>query len=192
MTILILILSYILGSVPFALIIGKTFYKTDIRNHGSGNLGGTNTFRTLGKKAGFAVSIADISKGCLAATLPFFFGLDLHPLVAGLPAIIGHSYPIFANFKGGKSVATTAGVLLVVEPFSFLIALCGFLLTLKLTKYVSFSSITAIVLVTIYSMINSDVYMQVFSILFSAFIIFKHRTNLKRIKELTEPKVKWI
>lgn len=192
MTILILVFSYIIGSIPFALIIGKTFYKTDIRKHGSGNLGGTNTFRVLGKKAGFVVSIADISKGCIAVSLPFFLGVDIHPLLAGLPAIIGHSYPVFANFRGGKSVATTAGVLLVVEPVSFLIAILVFLVTLKITKYVSFSSITAIVLVSLYSIVNSDVYMQVFTIIFSAFIIFKHRTNLKRIKEDTEPKVKWI
>ncbi len=108
-TYLLFIVAYLLGSIPFALVVGKIGYGIDIREHGSGNLGGTNTFRTLGKKAGFTVTIADILKGTLATSLPMIFGLDIHPLWFGLAAVLGHVYPIFAKFRGGKAVATSAG-----------------------------------------------------------------------------------
>src|SRR4051794_3435719 len=96
---IIFILAYLLGSIPSGLIVGKVGYGIDIREHGSGNLGGTNTFRTLGVKAGLIVTISDILKGTLAASLPFLFNIqDLHPLLVGIFAIIGHTYPIFAKF----------------------------------------------------------------------------------------------
>ena len=115
-TYLLFIVAYLLGSIPFALVVGKIGYGIDIREHGSGNLGGTNTFRTLGKKAGFTVTIADILKGTLATSLPMIFGLDIHPLWFGLAAVLGHVYPVFAKFRGGKAVATSAGVLLCYSP----------------------------------------------------------------------------
>ena len=115
-----------LGSIPSGLIVGKVFYKTDIRQHGSGNLGGTNTFRTLGVKAGLAVTLADILKGTLAASLPVIFGMDdINPLLAGVFAVIGHTYPIFAGFRGGKAVATSGGVLLFCAPLMFLTIFLG-------------------------------------------------------------------
>ncbi len=96
-TYLLFIVAYLLGSIPFALVVGKIGYGIDIREHGSGNLGGTNTFRTLGKKAGFIVTIADILKGTLATSLPIIFALDVHPLWFGLAAVLGHVYPISRN-----------------------------------------------------------------------------------------------
>lgn len=131
---IIIILAYLLGSIPSGLIVGKVFYGVDIREHGSGNLGGTNTFRTLGVKAGMIVTIADILKGTLAASLPFFFGSDMHHLVAGVFAVIGHMYPLFAGFRGGKAVATSGGVLLAYVPLMFLIILGVFFLSLYITK----------------------------------------------------------
>src|SRR5437764_15438576 len=112
--ILVLILAYLLGSIPSGLIVGKTFYKVDIREHGSGNLGGTNTFRTLGVKAGLAVTLADILKGTLAAALPLLFGADadFNPLIPGMIAVIGHMYPVFAGCRGCKAVATSGGLIL--------------------------------------------------------------------------------
>src|SRR5690606_36994713 len=105
---LMIITSYLIGSIPSGLIVGKLFYGKDIRQYGSGNLGGTNTFRTLGIKAGMAVTLADILKGTLAVKLPLIFGLpDVHPLLIGLFAVIGHMFPIFAGFRGGKAVATS-------------------------------------------------------------------------------------
>lgn len=114
-TILLLVIAYLLGSIPSALWVGQLFYKMDIRQHGSGNLGGTNTFRVLGKKAGIAVTLLDILKGTAAVllvVLPFFEQTNVHPLIPGIIAVIGHMYPIFAHFKGGKAVATSGGVLL--------------------------------------------------------------------------------
>ena len=140
---LIILLAYLIGSIPSGLIIGKKFYGIDIRQHGSGNLGGTNTFRVLGVKAGLTVTTADILKGTLAAALPFFFQSEMHALLAGIFAVIGHTYPIFAGFKGGKAVATSGGVLLFYAPFMFVIMMIGFFLCLYLSKYVSLSSMVA-------------------------------------------------
>ncbi len=112
---LIILCAYLIGSIPSGLWIGKIFYKTDIREHGSGNLGATNTFRILGKKAGLVVTVMDVLKGTAAVllvTLPVFVDVTIHSLILGLVAVIGHMFPIFANFRGGKAVATSAGVLL--------------------------------------------------------------------------------
>ncbi|MGN5650907.1 glycerol-3-phosphate 1-O-acyltransferase PlsY [Bacillus sp. Brlt_9] len=189
MSILILFIAYILGSIPFALIVGIKFYETDIRNHGSGNLGTTNTFRILGKKAGILVLIGDLGKGTLAAALPFLLGIDLHPIIPGIFAIIGHCYPVFAKFKGGKAVATTAGVILWYSPFIFLYFIPLFYLILKGTKYVSLTSSTLAYLLFVISVITDDLYFTSFTFVILCFIVFKHRKNYIRIKNGTEPYV---
>jgi len=191
MSILILLLGYLIGSIPFGLIIGKIFYKIDIREHGSGNLGGTNAIRVLGKIPGSIVMACDLLKGTLAASLPFFLSVDINSTGVAIAAILGHCYPIFANFRGGKAVATTAGALLFILPLGFLIGVIIFLITLKLSKYVSLSSSIAALSFFIYSF-TADIYVQVFSLLISIFIIYKHKENFKRIKSKTEPKVSWI
>ncbi|KZE66047.1 glycerol-3-phosphate acyltransferase [Fictibacillus phosphorivorans] len=190
---IIILLSYLLGSIPFALLVGKLGYGIDIREHGSGNLGGTNTFRILGKKAGFIVSAADVLKGTFAASLPVLLDIDLHPLIAGIPAVIGHCYPVFARFKGGKAVATSGGVLLFAEPLLFLLVLLTFFLTLYLSKYVSLSSIMAGVGSVILSILLAGDYITTYILIgFTLFLIFRHRQNIVRIVKKTEPKVKWI
>ena len=191
--ILVLILAYLLGSIPSGLIIGKVFYKTDIRQHGSGNLGGTNTFRTLGVKAGLAVTIADILKGTLAAALPVLFGLDdINPLLAGVFAVIGHTYPIFAGFRGGKAVATSGGVLLFCAPLMFLTIFVVFFASLYITKYVSLSSMLAGICAVIYAVIDWDIPLLIAVTLLASFVIYRHRANIKRIMNKTEPKIKWL
>jgi acyl phosphate:glycerol-3-phosphate acyltransferase len=191
--ILVLILAYLLGSIPSGLIIGKVFYKTDIREHGSGNLGGTNTFRTLGVKAGLAVTIADILKGTLAAALPVLFGLDsINPLLAGVFAVIGHTYPIFAGFRGGKAVATSGGVLLFCAPLMFLTIFVVFFASLYITKYVSLSSMLAGICAVIYAVIDWDIPLLIAVTLLASFVIYRHRANIKRIMNKTEPKIKWL
>ncbi|NSL53325.1 glycerol-3-phosphate 1-O-acyltransferase PlsY [Calidifontibacillus erzurumensis] len=193
MIIVVLLLAYLLGSIPFALIVGKLGYGIDIREHGSGNLGGTNTFRVLGKKAGIIVTSADILKGTLAASLPILFGQEpLHPLLVGLAAVIGHTYPIFAKFKGGKAVATSAGVLLFYDPILFISLIGVFFITLYISKYVSFSSMTAGVIGVIYSLFTGDVPLIIVITLLASFIIYRHRANIKRIMNGTEPKIKWL
>jgi acyl phosphate:glycerol-3-phosphate acyltransferase len=189
----ILVLAYLLGSIPSGLIIGKLFYKTDIREHGSGNLGGTNTFRTLGVKAGIAVTLADILKGTLAASLPALLLIsDMNPLVAGVFAVIGHTYPIFAGFRGGKAVATSGGVLLFCAPYMFLTILVVFFISLYITKYVSLSSMLAGIVAVIYAVVDGDIPLLIAVSLLAAFVIYRHRANIKRIINKTEPKIKWL
>ncbi|RLQ96159.1 glycerol-3-phosphate 1-O-acyltransferase PlsY [Falsibacillus albus] len=193
---LILLLAYLLGSIPSGLIVGKAFYGVDIREHGSGNLGGTNTFRTLGVKAGLAVTIADILKGTLATSLPLIFGFDhLHPLLVGTFAVIGHMFPVFAGFRGGKAVATSGGVLLGYVPILFLILIAVFFISLYLTKYVSLSSMIAAIVAFATSLFYNhepDIPLIIVIGLMAFFVIYRHRANIKRIINGTEPKIKWL
>lgn len=199
-TVIILVIAYLLGSIPSALWVGKLLYKTDIREHGSGNLGGTNTFRTLGVKAGLIVSILDILKGTAATLLPllpFFSNTDVHPLILGVLAVIGHMFPIFAQFKGGKAVATSGGVLLAYHWPLFVIMLAGFFVVLKLTKMVSLTSMVLAMLGLLYTILYNifyrvDIPLLIVIILLATFILYRHRANMTRIKAGTEPKVKWI
>lgn len=188
----IILLGYLLGSIPSGLIVGKVFYGIDIREHGSGNLGGTNTFRTLGKKAGISVTLADILKGTAAALLPFFFSSDLNGLIPGVAAVIGHMFPIFAGFKGGKAVATSGGVLLGYVWPMFLIVLGVFFICLYITKYVSLSSMLAGIAAVIYAITTKDIALIIVVSILAIFVIYRHKANIKRIREKTEPKIKWL
>jgi len=195
--ILVLVAAYLLGSIPSGLIIGKVFYKTDIRKHGSGNLGGTNTFRTLGVKAGMTVTLADILKGTLAASLPFLFHVDINPLLAGIFAVLGHTYPVFANFRGGKAVATSGGVLLLYAPTLFVTVVIIFFLSLYITKYVSLSSMIAGLGAILFALVSGfvkewDIPLIVVVFLLASFVIYRHRANIVRIINKTEPKIKWL
>ncbi|RFU60555.1 glycerol-3-phosphate 1-O-acyltransferase PlsY [Peribacillus glennii] len=189
-----ILLAYLIGSIPSGLIIGKVFYKTDIREHGSKNLGGTNTFRTLGVKAGLIVTIMDILKGTLATKLPDILDADIHLLIAGVVAVIGHMYPIFAGFRGGKAVATSGGILLAYEPLLFLLLVLAFFLSLYLTKYVSLSSMIVAVIALVYTLITdiTDIPLLIVLTVLAVFIFYRHRANIKRIIDKTEPKIKWL
>lgn len=197
--ILLLVLAYLMGSLPSALWIGKLFFKTDIREHGSGNMGATNTFRVLGKKAGIAVTVFDILKGTAAvllASLPYFADTHIHPLVVGVVAVVGHMFPVFAKFKGGKAVATSGGVLLGYSWPIFVLVILTFLFALKITKMVSLTSMIVAVMGVIYGIIyyfiTGDFYLALVIFLMGAFIFYRHRANIARIKAGTEPKVKWL
>lgn len=189
------IIAYLLGSIPSALWIGKVFYQTDIRTKGSGNLGATNTFRTLGAKAGIVVTVLDILKGTAATILPLAMDTPVHPLILGLIAVVGHMFPVFAKFKGGKAVATSGGILLGYQWPLFLVAVIALLIALKITKMVSLSSIILAIVATIYTTIyainTGDYPFMIVIIILSAFIIYRHRANISRIRNGTEPKVKW-
>lgn len=199
-TIILLLLAYVIGSIPSGLWVGKLFYNIDIRQHGSGNLGGTNTFRTLGKKAGLAVTIMDILKGTAATllgTLAIFESAPIHPLILGILAVVGHMYPIFAGFKGGKAVATSGGILLGYNWPIFVILVVGFFIILKITKMVSLTSMILAIIALIYSIVyyftvEKDWPLIAIVTLLAVFIFYRHRANIKRIKDGTEPKVKWI
>lgn len=189
---IIILLAYLLGSIPSGLIVGKVFFGKDIREHGSGNLGGTNTFRTLGVKAGMAVSIADVLKGTLAAFLPVFFDSELHMLAVGIFAVIGHMYPVFAGFRGGKAVATSGGVLLAYAPLLFVFMLLFFFICLYITKIVSLSSMLTAVGAFIYSLFTADLPLIIVVAVLASFVIYRHRANIVRIRNKTEPKIKWL
>lgn len=188
----IIILSYLLGSIPSGLITGKLLRGIDIREHGSGNLGATNTFRILGVKAGLIVTFADILKGTLATALPDLFHSEIHPLVAGVVAVIGHMFPIFASFKGGKAVATSGGVLLCYEPIMFIVIVGVFMVCLYISKYVSLSSMIAAVAAFIYALFTGDIPLIIVVTILAFFVIYRHRANIKRIRNKTEPKIKWL
>ncbi len=194
--IIFILIAYLLGSIPFALIVGKVGYKLDIREHGSGNLGATNAFRVLGKKAGIIVTLADILKGTIATLVPLlaglFYDIEVSRLLIGIFAVLGHTYPIFAKFKGGKAVATSGGIILGVNPLLFLAIMATFLLTLYLFKYVSLASMVTGVVATIICLFLNDwlLFLMVFSL--TLFVLYRHKDNIKRIKNKTEPKIKWM
>ncbi|PPA71941.1 glycerol-3-phosphate 1-O-acyltransferase PlsY [Jeotgalibacillus proteolyticus] len=189
----IILLSYIIGSIPSGLWIGKTFYNKDIRDFGSGNLGATNTFRVLGVKAGAVVTVMDILKGTAAVLIALFAGKEELMLIAGIAAVIGHIFPIFANFRGGKAVATSSGVLLGYAPLLFVLVVLCFLIVLYLSNYVSLSSMTAGIFAVLYTIIFTDdlALLAIVSVM-TAFVIIRHRSNIKRIRDKTEPKITWM
>ena len=183
-------MAYLLGSIPSGLWIGRKFFQIDIRQHGSGNLGATNSFRILGKKAGSIVLLMDLLKGSISVLL--LKQMDLHgisPLIIALFAVIGHTYPLFANFKGGKAVATFAGVILAYQPVLFLVGLGIFILTLAISKMVSFTSIVTISIGVLLSLYFQDIVLTIIALLADIFIIYRHRSNIQRILNGTEPKV---
>ena len=188
-------MAYLLGSIPSGLWIGRKFFQIDIRQHGSGNLGATNSFRILGKKAGSIVLLMDLLKGSISVLL--LKQMDLHgisPLIIALFAVMGHTYPLFANFKGGKAVATFAGVILAYQPVLFLIGLGIFILTLAISKMVSFTSMLTISIGVLLSLYFQDMVLTTIALLADIFIIYRHRTNIQRILNGTEAKVdifKW-
>lgn len=184
--------AYLLGSIPSALIVGKIGYNLDIREHGSGNMGATNTFRVLGLKAGAIVTAADILKGTLATLLPVLLNADVNCLIIGIFAVLGHTYPLFAKFRGGKAVATSAGIILGASPLLFGIMILTFFLSLYLSKYVSLSSIITGFIATITAAIMREHGLIIVLAALTAFVIFRHKDNIKRIINKTEPKIKWM
>jgi len=196
--VLAIIFGYLFGSIPFALIIGKVFYNTDIRTKGSGNLGGTNAGRVLGKAAGISVTVFDTLKATIVILLVFQFAPQ-YAAIAGVFAAIGHSYPIFAQFKGGKAVSSAAGYLLGVAIIMskivelFIIPASLFFLLLKLTKYASLSSmVAATVSIFIAYFFTQDFFLTFNFILIDILIIYRHKENIKRLLNGTERKVTWI
>ncbi|SGR76761.1 Acyl-phosphate:glycerol-3-phosphate O-acyltransferase PlsY [Staphylococcus aureus] len=201
MIIVMLLLSYLIGAFPSGFVIGKLFFKKDIRQFGSGNTGATNSFRVLGRPAGFLVTFLDIFKGFITVFFPLW--LPVHAdgpistffsngLIIGLFAILGHVYPVYLKFQGGKAVATSAGVVLGVNPILLLILAIIFFIVLKIFKYVSLASIVAAICCVIGSLIIQDYILLVVSFLVSIILIIRHRSNIARIFRGEEPKIKWM
>lgn len=196
-----LLLSYLAGSVPTSIIAGQVTRGIDIRNYGSGNAGGTNTFRVLGWKPALAVVLVDIFKGWFAAAVIARFTLGdalgglptgdqyLVPILCGAAAVLGHTFTIFAGFRGGKGVGTLGGMILHMFPLALLLGLAVWVLLLTLTGYVSVGSMTAVMLFPIITYLHEGTLVSslgLFSLLIVAFIWFTHRSNLARLLAGTE------
>lgn len=206
------ILCYLIGSIPSSLWMGKLFYKVDIRNHGSGNAGATNTFRILGWKAGTIVLLFDFGKGLLCTAvisqLAYNIGsgpISFHPawevdamllILCGLASVIGHMFPVYARFDGGKGAATACGMLYGIEPISISITLAIFLLVMFSSRYVSLGSISGAVVYPLSQLIlrygfgwEIDGSIIIFSSAIAIGIIIKHKGNIKRLYEGTENRI---
>jgi glycerol-3-phosphate acyltransferase PlsY len=207
----VLVFSYLAGSIPGSLWVGKGIYGVDLRAYGSGNPGATNAFRVLGWKAGLIATVVDMGKGALAAGLLARLRLGslpdgwaesslLLPVSAGLAAVVGHVYPVFAGFKGGKGVNTAAGVLLAITPWNFLMALATFAFVLWRTKYVSLSSMCAAVsyplslAVMRYGFGKTEIGTPLlfFSVVLAIGIVAAHASNIRRLVMGTEHRIRWV
>jgi glycerol-3-phosphate acyltransferase PlsY len=194
-----ILIAYLLGSIPTSVWIGKTFYDIDVREFGSGNAGATNTFRVLGKKAGIPVLIIDILKGTAAVALSYVSGfvpqseefINLQ-LGLGIAALIGHIFPVFAGFRGGKGVATILGIVICIVPVSCSLALLVFLAVLFSTRIVSLSSMLAgVSFPFILNLVlgNDNPVLMAFSIVVATLLIITHRKNIKRLLKNQESRV---
>ena len=188
----VIILSYLFGSIPWSLVIGKVFFHKDIRTEGSGNLGGTNAGRVLGKKVGIIVIVLDALKAFFSMLLASYIAKDAI-IYAGLACCIGHCFPIFAQFKGGKAVATSFGFFLGIATFinhqyffQFFLPLLVFLVSLYLCRMVSLSSI----LISFFIGNPLSITLSIFVLWL--FVVYRHRANIERIKNGTESKIKWM
>lgn len=189
---LVITICYLLGSIPFGYIVGKLFKKIDIRELGSGNIGATNVFRILGPSLASLVLIGDIGKGIFSIYLGRYLNIDnlLILTIAGLVVICGHDWSLFLGFKGGKGIATTFGVVFALNPTISILALIIWGVVLVTTRYVSLSSIFAVISIFIFTILFKQPYEY---IIFSAIIlvlgIFNHKDNIKRLRSGNERKI---
>lgn len=210
---IVFVLCYLIGAIPSSLWMGKIFFKVDIRQHGSGNAGATNTFRILGWKAGVIVLLFDFGKGLFATAVvsqlaysigsgpvSFYENWDVGPMLlilSGLAAVIGHMFPVYARFKGGKGAATACGMLYGIEPVSITISLVLFLVLMFSTRYVSVGSIFASLIYPFSQLTlrygygwDIDGSIILFSSAIALGIIIKHKENIKRLLTGTENRIR--
>lgn len=188
--IILIALGYLIGSIPCSYIVSRMYGHIDIREHGSGNSGATNVFRTLGKKAGIYAFIGDFLKGILAAVIGRYIMGTEGALLCSTLAVLGHCYPFTIGFKGGKGVATTVGMIFGVNPLIAIILIGIQILVVALTKYMSLASIISASMfpVVVYFMGKPRYYLY-YSIFLGIFVIYRHRVNLVRLLNGTEKKL---
>jgi glycerol-3-phosphate acyltransferase PlsY len=186
------VVSYLIGSIPTGYLVAKA-RGVDIRSVGSGNIGATNAFRVLGKTAGITVLLVDAIKGYLACRFVAFgpgAPSEMHQMIAGLFAILGHNYTCWLRFKGGKGIATTAGVLLALAPIGFAVAIATFLIVLGLSRYVSLGSIIAAIVLPFGVWLGGGSVRMISLMAFlGGMAIYKHRSNIKRLMAGTESRI---
>lgn len=189
MLFLYIIASYLIGSIPFGFILAK-IKGIDIRQYGSGNIGATNVWRTVGPGAGLAVLALDAAKGAAAVFIGRQAGIEGLELLTGIAALVGHAFPIYLGFKGGKIIATGAGVLLALAPPVLLIALTVFLTAVLLSRYVSLGSVCAALSVPLTMfLLNYSLPYKIFGGIVCLFAVLKHIPNIKRLIQGTESKI---
>jgi glycerol-3-phosphate acyltransferase PlsY len=198
--IILIILAYIIGSIPTAVWVSKSVFGIDIRDYGSGNAGATNSFRVLGSKWGSFVMLVDVTKGIVATSLyiliPFYLNNELartnFMIALGMVAVIGHIFPIFANFRGGKGVATLLGMALAIQPMVALLCLVVFLITLLSTRFVSLSSMlagVAFMVLILFIFNEKETIYRLFAIIVAMMVVVTHQKNITRLIKGTENKV---
>ena len=197
---LLIILSYFIGSIPTAVWVSRHFFGIDIREYGSGNSGATNTYRVLGSRWGTLVMIVDVLKGVVATSLflliPYYttdeWDRTNFMVGLGLAAVLGHIFPVFADFKGGKGVATLFGMVIAIQPIVAVLCVAVFLLVLYLTRFVSLSSILASVSFAIFILFifnEREPLYRVFAVAVALMVILTHQKNINRILKGTESKI---
>ncbi len=188
---LLFLMSYLLGAIPTAFIVGKMAKGIDIRQHGSGNIGTTNAFRVLGIKPALMVLVVDIIKGFLGVKLGFLLiGTEWAAIFGGISAVAGHNWPIYLRFKGGKGVATACGVIIALAPKVILLLILIWVVIIWITKYVSLASVIAAFSAPIaFLLFKQPVPYVIFSFIVAAFVIYRHRTNIQRLLKGQEAKV---
>ncbi len=192
--------AYLLGAIPFSVLIGKVFYGIDVRKHGSGNAGATNTFRVLGTQAGIMVLLLDALKGAVAVSLAYYLGSRgfnsgqflNYKLALGITAAIGHIFPVYLRFKGGKGVATFLGAGLSIFPIQALICIAAFVFVFLIFRYVSLGSMVASILFPIVVFLFGSTQrwpIVAFAIAVPFIIIYTHRKNIRKLLNGTENKI---
>lgn len=193
--------AYLLGSIPTAVWVGKAWYDIDLREHGSKNAGATNTFRVLGKKPGIIVLLIDIAKGAFAVSIPLLIvnfidvsfqkHQDQLQIIAAIFSLMGHIFPVFAGFRGGKGVATSLGIIIGIQPLSAAICFGAFLIVFVISKFVSLGAIVASVCfpIIVYVLQPESTEMQAFSLVLGTTVILAHRKNIKRLIKGEESKM---
>lgn len=186
----IVILAYLIGSIPFSYLVSRRFGDIDIRTRGSGNVGATNVLRTTGLKYALLAVAGDIAKGALAAWLGLVLGGQVLASTCGAAAVIGHSWPVYLGLRGGKGVATSAGVLLVLVPKVVLALLVIFVITVALLRLVSVGSlVAAIANPVMVAVLYDSVPLVIMALVLSAIVIWRHQSNIERLRRGSEPKL---
>lgn len=188
--ILLVLLCYLIGSIPFSYIAGRVLANTDVRTRGSGNVGATNVFRTSGVGAALLALAGDLLKGVLAAWLGLTLGGLFLTALCSLAALIGHCYPVFLKFRGGKAVATAGGVVLFLMPEVGLILLLIFIVVTILSRYVSLASIAVALSLPFIALILKNPWQYILlSILMAMVVVYRHRENIKKLRQGTEARI---
>jgi glycerol-3-phosphate acyltransferase PlsY len=189
--IVLMVLAYLAGSIPFGVVVGKLFYGVDVREHGSGNVGTTNVFRVLGKKAGAVVMVCDILKGYLPAAIAAALFTPWAAIFIAAAPVVGHMHSVFLKGKGGKGIATGAGVVLALVPLAFAIIFATWLVLIVVTKYVSIASLTAAVLVPVLTIwLDEPLPYEIAGVLVAILVWWAHRGNIRRLLAGEEHRVK--